>query len=369
MLTTQEKRLIDDAADALYDVSRDESGVFCIDLYADYSDTNEGLLQLAYDNRLIAADSAAEHTSLQDILCAKISEYYEQTIRQMEDDIICKAGFAPSSEKAEQLREYLWNAYSFRVPYDHYLDQHMRVNLMLGTPEELNLDFGAIHETREALTGQMDPEELTASLQQNTALRWLVEQQGYTMEDLQKTMHDYIQCFYGESENVNLSHEAKTSVFHKIHSFFLSTVCEELENTTNFMNTLTILADVSTYDFCALIQPDQELVLPKDTILGVFNPWLGGGSTLDITLEKELVLPSSMIWNVQVEGALMENQYSVDSVYGLNAGAWKGGLTVRDAKSNVKDKTGLDAAIQSADSRRTDTIKAKDNPGTDAPER
>lgn len=189
------------------------------------------------------------------------------------------------------------------------------------------------------------------------------------MEDLQNTMQDYIQCFYGESENINLSPEAKLSFFHKTHSFFLSSVCEELENTTNFMNTLTILADVSMRDYCSLIQPDQELILPKDIILGVFNPWLGGGSTLDIALEKDLIMPSSMIWSVQVEGAQMDSQYSVDSVYGLTTGAWKSGLTVRDTKSNVKDKLGLDTAVRSADSRRTDTIKAKETPGKDEPER
>jgi len=259
MLTAEEKRLIDDAACALYYVSKDEAGISNIDLYADYSDTNEGLLQLAYDNRLNAQNPTVEHTALQDILCAKISEYYDQTIWEMETDIIRKAGFNPSSEKADQLREYLWNAYSFGVPYDHYLDQHMRVNLMLATPEELNLDFGAIHETKEAFIGQLDPEDLATTLKEKNALHWLVEQQGYSMEDLQKTMQDYIQCFYGESENAGLSHEAKLSIFHKTHSFFLSTVCEELANTTNFMNTLTILADVSMRDYCALLQPNKEL--------------------------------------------------------------------------------------------------------------
>lgn len=365
MLASEEKRLVDTAADALYYVSKDENGILYIDLYADYSDTNEGLLQPAYDSYCKMKELPNTQTTVSDALCAKISDYYDQTIWQMEDDIIRKAGFDPSSEKAGEIRQYLWEAYSFRVPYDHYLDQNMRINLMLGTPEELNLDFGAIRETREALTGQLDTADIDTVLQENTVLHWLVSQQGYTMQDLRKTMDDYIQFFYGNSNNSGLSDEARLSIFHKTHSFFLSSVCEELENTTNFMNTITVLAEVSMRDFCSLIQADKELVLPKDIILGVFNPWLGGGSTLDIRLEKDLVLPSSMIWHVQVEGTQMESQYSVDSVYGLSGGAWKKGLTVRDADAFQKDKPRLDTTIKSADERRTDINITREKSGTE----
>ena len=361
MLTTDEKRLIDDAASTLYYVSKDEHDVPCIDLYADYNDTNEGLLQLAYDNCRITEEDASVLGSLEDILKRKISEQYSDTIEQMRDDIIRKAGFDPLSEKAEDIREYLYDAYSFRVPYDHYLDQSMRVNLLLGTPEEVNLDFGAIRESYDALTGQLETEDLAGILSEKTALRWLVEQQGYTMQDLQKTMYDYTQCFFDASDHSGISRAGRLSEFHNFHSFFLSSVCEELENTTNFMNTITVLTDISMRDFCTLYQLGKALVLPKDTTLGIFNPWLGGGSTLDIRLEKELVLPETLIWYTQIEGVPMQSQYSVDSVYGLVHSAWKKPLDVRDVILPQKQKSRLTDTIHAADRRRSDSAGKKEN--------
>ena len=361
MLTPDEKRLIDDAANTLYHVSKDERGVLCIDLYADYNDTNEELLQLAADNCRLSKEDASLLGTLEDILKREISEWYSGTIDQMQDDIIRKAGSDPLSEKGEEIREYLYNAYSFRVPYDHFLDQSMRVNLLLGTPEEVNLDFGSIRETYDALTGQLDAEDLAGVLSEKTALHWLVQQQGYTMQDLQKTMHDYTECFFEPLDDSGVSLDGRLSEFHNFHSFFLSSICKELENTTNFMNTIAVLTEVSMHDYCTMLQPGKELVLPKDTILGVFSPWLGGGSTLDIRLEKDLILPENMIWHVQVEGAPMYGQYSVDSVYGLVHNAWKKPLLVRDAALVQKEKSRLNDTIRSADDRCAKVTSADEN--------
>ena len=356
MLTAEEKRALDDAAAALYYISTDDNRIHHIDLYADYSDTNEGLLQLAYnhrmDNREQTRPDEGEGAGIIDVLKAQINHWYDNTIYQMTDDIIKRAGFALAADNTEMLRDYLWENYSFSTPYDHYLNQNMHINLLLDGGREVNRDFIAIHELNEAMIGGIEPEYIADVLSEKTALHWLVEQQGYTMSDLQKTMADYIDYFYTREENKDLSHGSRLTAFHKTHSIFLTSVCEELSNMTNYMNTLTVLADVNMYEYCQLMTPGTELVLPKNTMLGIFSPWLGGGSTLDITLEKELVLPSELIWDVQVEDANLQNQYSVNSVYGLVSRCWVQPAAVRDAETPQKVKPALKNMIQDANDRK-----------------
>ena len=84
MLTAEEKRALNDAAAALYYISTDDNGIHHIDLYADYSDTNEGLLQLAYnhrmDNREQTIPDEGESAGIIDVLKAQINHWYDNTI-------------------------------------------------------------------------------------------------------------------------------------------------------------------------------------------------------------------------------------------------------------------------------------------------
>ncbi len=335
MLRAEDRLLIDSAAKEVCDITEDENGKACIALSADYMDTNEGLLQLAYDHRSFALAST-EACDVSQVLRERIAAFYADAIAQIENDILQKAGHLPGTEGAEAPLAYLRDAYTFQIPYDHYLDQPMRVNLMLDGGREGNQDFISIYSQAEALSGQSDMDD---ALSEKTALSWLISQQGYTMSELKHTMQDYIKSFYGKVPDNVLSDRAQMQIFHNFHSFFLSSVCREFENMTNSMNTLTVLADISMKDFCAIMTHGQELILPKDTVLGFFSPWQGGGSTLEIQLEKDLVLPTDLIWDVQVEGADLSDQHALSSVYGLPAGAWKQALELRNTHTEKENQS------------------------------
>ena len=60
---------------------------------------------------------------------------------------------------------------------------------------------------------------------------------------------------------------------------------------------------------------------------GLFDVWSGGGSLLEIELDKDVVLPIKCIWHAEIETGKSEYGYSVDSVYGLVGSAWYGTVT------------------------------------------
>lgn len=340
----EDKRAIDAAVAALYYVpAPDSNNVSYIELYADNNDTNEFLLQPAYDHRHMTEDSSSNVTEEIDLpaaLYGAIAECYDEAVWSAESEVLRKAGFDPSDDLSEPQLDYLRSRYCFTPPYDHFLDQGMQINLLLDSGDEANRDFITIFEQYEALTGDLDPEDIQPTLDEGSSLSWLIRQQGYTMEDLRKTMEDYTEFFYGENADRQGTYTTRMEHFKQNHSRFLSSVCEELENTPNLMNTLTILTETNMKEFIELAKSGQELVFSKDTTLGIYSPWQGGGGLLGIELEKDLILPSELIWDIQVEGAKLNlnHQYSVNQTYSLCDQAWAPITAIREAQAKEPDK-------------------------------
>lgn len=352
-LSDEDKRAIDEAATRLHFISKDEYGNKTITMYADYNDTNEGLIQNAYDNRKIAfevgGDSEPDNVLLY-TLKDTIYDWYEEHVWEIEDAILRVAGFDPSDDMAELQKEYLRETYCITPEYDHFLNQTMNVNIMLGFDEEANRDFVSIYEQRQVMTGDYDISEVEATLEEESGLSWLVKQQGHTMDELNSVMNELCDFWTTDEAKALKDYDERYSKFRDDHNTFLTSVCQELNNFPNYMGVMTILSSMSMYEFAEMMKPGKEIVIPMDATLGVFNPWNGGGSLLEIELEKELVIPSEAIWDVQIEGAALGHQYSVDSVYGLIDRNWKNLRTIRDAEVSDK-KISLDNIIHSATER------------------
>ena len=62
------------------------------------------------------------------------------------------------------------------------------------------------------------------------------------------------------------------------------------------------------------------LRIEKDAVCGLFDPWNGGGSTLDLELEHDVVLPMELVHEITPDVCLY--RYGVDEVYGLVGKAW-----------------------------------------------
>ena len=319
-LSEEDKAAIDRAALSRFDV---EGSV--IRLHADYRDTNEGLLQSAYDAQEMGTDGFLR------VIRDEINDNWADLFDFAIDDIIEHSGAVPSAGAADErydlARDYIIENYSFEPPYSHYLDQKVNVNVLLATETEKNLDFASITEME---AGFMNPNLLDGEEQDN-ALAWLVDQQGYSIDDLKSAVLEYDDLGYETCQEA--------------HGTFLASVASELFDFGSVQGAVTVLATISLNDMAKLLDPQAELVMPKDTTIGIFAPWVGGGSTLDIQLEKPLAIPHDLRFDIQIEGAACRG-YTVNNVYGLVSEAWKQPLDI--ASPSIEREKPIDALMKEA---------------------
>lgn len=229
---------------------------------------------------------------------------------------------------------------------DQLLSQSsFRVNVFFATEAEQNLDMGSIvsafgNDYRSPELDRLDAEDL------DNALSYLINQQGHSVTEVYDAL-------------VQGGHEDP----------FIKSVHEEItENSSEAMSELTALVSMNgqqMFDFLDAVERSTDsLVLPKDyATLGVFNQWSGCGGTLDIQLEKDAVLPLSMVREFNIEGQKeVPGSYTVDSVYGLVSSMWCPNLSYREGtETGIKEDYG--AALVQA--RETFSEAAKKVPGVD----
>lgn len=223
---------------------------------------------------------------------------------------------------------------------DQLLGQsELRVNVFFATEAEQNLDMGSIvdafgNDYRSPDLDRIDAEDL------DNALSYLVNQQGHSVTEVYDALAN------GGSANP-----------------FIESVNEEVtENSSEAMSELAALVRMDgnqMLDFLDAIERGTDsLVLPKDyATIGVFNQWSGCGGTLDIRLERDAVLPLSMVREFNIEGQReVSGSHTVDSVYGLVGSMWCPNFSYREGvESGVKED--YDLALEKARESRSEDAK------------
>ena len=121
---------------------------------------------------------------------------------------------------------------------------------------------------------------------------------------------------------------------------FIESCIQEFENLPSHMGTVTFLVEMPLFKVFDLLELQKEeydekgkydprfntksksyIVLDKRTMCGLYNSWDGGGSVLEIELDKDVKLPIKYA-RICVEGCKMCG-YDVDEVYGLVGSCWK----------------------------------------------
>lgn len=380
-LTEADKKALYDAIDENHYIPKPENGVYIIEMYADYRDSNEGLLETAYD----AIDEArqmkeSEYSPVLDAVRETIedwfsNEIYDEKFKALETvlDAILSGDNAPENDPEEirdALRDYLDEHFCFEPPYEHFLNQPIKVNILLDTPEEANQDHALIHYQRLAM---VEPDGLTDSSPENiqkllhtpSGLTRLVESQGYQMEDLARVYQAFQEFFYSESisseqrqtmevENPEKSYSQNYNDFAAKHGAFLSSVCEDLDNHSYSMGCITVLACLNMNELAEMLKPGSEIRIPQNATLGIFNPWNGSGGTMGIALEKPLSLTDIADNNceIQIEGVKSNMGYTVNDGFGLVGSCWKGTSYV--GPKQPERKPSLDDLLKSASSRQAE---------------
>lgn len=369
MISFQDKQAILDAANKHFFVeeNKDAPGHYSIQLYGDYRDTNEFLLQTAYDNR----DNAE---NILPSLTDEIQTAWEETVSDAAYDILLEAGFDPGDDAFDSQREWFYEAFSIDPPVKDYLGQDMKVNIMLRTPLDRKEDDSTPFMLKEALmhftgAGRLSRDleanidsqaEADEIIHQDSMVKRLVEQQGYTMDDLSAVAKDYFHDFYGyygnpesfsftDENGEKNSYDKRFEMFTATHSKFLSTVCQELDNMGYSFGVVTVLVNMSMNDYAKMLQQDSEVTMPKGCMLGVFAPWNGSGSVLEIELDKDFTFKREDISEVQIEGVKPDQGYTVNQTYGLVSSAWQKPKAI-EVKTQER-KPALDQQIQSANAK------------------
>lgn len=121
---------------------------------------------------------------------------------------------------------------------------------------------------------------------------------------------------------------------------FIESCIQEFENLPSHMGTVTFLVKMNLFHLFNLMELQKKeydekgkydprkneisksyIVLGKETMCGLYNPWDGSGSVLEIELDKDVKLPIKYCVFC-VDGCKMYG-YDVGDVYGMMNSAWK----------------------------------------------
>lgn len=207
--------------------------------------------------------------------------------------------------------DYLYDAGYHGLVWDiRDIVSDTKVNLLLATKEELNQDLSSIS------AAFIDDSCWNTANAKDNALNYLIRQQGYFTK----------------------SEEFLTGTINPQHSKFLNSIEDELNNAyCGDCHCLTVLASASLDDLDKLADilikketAKQKITVSKDCEIGLFAPFVGGGSTLEIQLDKDFEIPVDMLYDVQIEHSGnysgLHGFYTVDSVYCLVGSCWRANM-------------------------------------------
>jgi hypothetical protein len=290
-------------------LKQDDQGRYYDEIYADYRDEMDyhtAIKILRNDNPLYAfEDKICEWYAGMDYH----DNVYTSIINYIQDDANSYSE-GLTEEQNDFLRDWLCDNVYHNLPYDHFLKQEFYTNIMIDTGDG-NYDF-TLNAHYPCYCGGRKGE----AMDDKASLVWLAKQQGYTKGQLRKALDE------GDASNPR---------------GFLESCRVELANMTSHMQILTFLVrmDLKTlikinrllrlrekdgHQYDTTKYPDcGYIVLDKSTMCGLFDPWQGGGSVLEIRLEKDVKIPIKFIRSCLPDGG---DGYGIDDVYGLVGSCW-----------------------------------------------
>lgn len=285
-----------------------------IEMYLDYRDTlsNSTLYEImTADNPRETFNELIDSWEFDNLL------YYEDDIEKEIKNNLTEDEIDFFNSYSDDIWDWIREYYYFYFDREHF-NETVKVNIMLDTGN-CNYDF-----TRDNILNYCNYYSNEGKDLKDSSVLWLAKQQKKATL-LRKAIKKVL-----NGEDI------------KFEDKFIESTIEELENLPSHMATLTFLVNMPLFDYFDLreamaaeeklndsyVLEDRKgkgtITISKDTMCGLFDVWSGGGSLLEIELDKDVVLPIKCIWRAEIETGKSEYGYSVDSVYGLVGSAWDG---------------------------------------------
>lgn len=212
----------------------------------------------------------------------------------LEDANIVEDGNLDDGDIRDEIMDIIYVDY----PVDWALGQEFCFNIIVSNGDD-NYDFW-LNEHIVDETGEVDENA------EKAGLVWLAKQQGYTLEELIEFMKD--------EEYVN-SNKFISSLVAEIFSGY---GCEAL----TFCVKMTLGQAIDLKEKMKS-NPNGSIVLNKNVTCGLFDPWQGGGSVLEISCEKDVEIPFENIWKFYIDERRSNRYDSIHNVYGTDSSLWR----------------------------------------------
>lgn len=276
-----------------------DDGIYEVEIYADYRDE----LDSKTIEKIFGSDNPRE--KFEDM----VSEWYQNSEFEIEDNIIntVKNHFEDKDKGIffdkyeEYIRAWIKEHLYFKYPHAHFLKQGIYVDIIVNTGDG-NYDF-----TMNELFGSSYRDK---DCEANSSVIWLLKQQGYSKRQIIEFIEK--ENFQGSKLLESVYHEClNTTTCMNALSFFVTMTLEEYFNLYSVVVTKNKTKDKAK---------QKELILEKGTPCGLYDPWNGAGSMLEIKLEKDVVLPIEFVDSAYPDG---QRGYGITSIYGLCSSFWK----------------------------------------------
>lgn len=295
------KKLVMDYLAENHAWEKKEDGYYHFEIDVDYRDEIE-------DSK---AQEILESNSPRDALIEKLWDWYQESEWDIIDDLVndFKKKVDPKlledaniiedgSLDDEDIRDEIMDTIYVDYPVDWALGQEFCFNIIVSNGDD-NYDFW-LNEHIVDETGEVDENA------EKAGLVWLAKQQGYTLEELIEFMKD--------EEYVN-SNKFISSLVAEIFSGY---GCEAL----TFCVKMTLGQAIALKEKMKS-NPNGSIVLDKRVECGLFDPWQGGGSVLEIACEKDVEVPFENIWKFYIDERKSNRYDSIHNVYGTNDALWR----------------------------------------------
>lgn len=170
----------------------------------------------------------------------------------------------------------------------------IETNIVIAPYNEQNYDMGSIIAAFGSDYQVADIDYIDETYLDNS-VTYLVHQQGHSLKEL----YDAINGKETSSKLIN-------SIVREIENNAAEATCG-----------LTVCANIDVRTYANLLNNTSKYVeFSTDTVLGFHNSWIGGGSVMEIELEKPFVVPTSDIMRVRPDKVSDSGDYSVGETFG-----------------------------------------------------
>lgn len=303
------KQLVKDYLAENYAWEKKDDGFYHFDIYVDYRDEIDSS----------TAQEILENDSPRDALIEKLWDWYREAEWDIIDNLVDDFKEKVDPELFRQadiiedgniddgmIRDIVMDNIYVDYPIDWAEGQKFCFNIIASNGDD-NYDFW-LNEHIVDEDGNVDKDA------EKSGIVWLAKQQGHTLEEIVEVLKD--------EDNVSTNE-------------FLSSVSSEIANGYG-CEALTFCVKMTLGQAISLKErmeenPNGSIVLNKNTTCGLYDPWSGGGSLLDIVCEKDIEIPFENIWKFYIDARRSNRYDSIHNVYRTDDSLWM------DCLKEIKD--------------------------------